>query len=540
MSERLESNYMGLSLTTPCQSPGAPALFSLSLQGRRKAYLHRQGQACFDVHLKCAMHACMEVTSKTRFLIVILLTTLLSACATTKTMPIAKPGVPVITQVPAMSLVPGTSADMNTPGYWIGQHPDPDRQVMTYTEIAAFNAQTLKNDNSIADIATFNDTVSGEKLKAELSARLGFIKVSGYYLAGGKQPDKTWWKRLKDNLNLGAIESQVTVRFGLITGFSDQRALPLTQGLYRKDSNLSLDRLQENTLDIAAPVAVLHQSRDGLWLYVAAATTRGWVRADRVALCEHDILKDYIWSEKIAIVTAANADIFADENLRIFVGRVQMGAKLTVLEDSDAKKFRVLVPTRNQDGTCTMKAAYVQTSEARLGYLPYTPRAIINQAFKLLHTPYGWGGQFGEQDCSRFLQEVFATVGLILPRNSAQQALVGRLIYANPKKGAVGDKLTILSQHAIPALTILYMNGHIMLFLGFVDGKPYIIHDLWGYNIDKSTIAVVNRVVVTQINLGKGSSGSLLDKINTIRVLDTSSALPTATPDNQEIPISPG
>ena len=213
-----------------------------------------------------------------------------------------------------------------------------------------------------------------------------------------------------------------------------------------------------------------------------------------------------------------------------------MGAKLAVLEDSDSKKFRVSVPTRNQNGTCTMKAAYVQTSEANMGYLPYTPRTIIYQAFKLLHTPYGWGGQFGEQDCSRFLQEVFATVGLILPRNSSQQARIGRLIYTNPKKGSAGDKLAILSHQAIPALTVLYMNGHIMLFLGFVDGKPYIIHDLWGYNIDKSTIAVVNRVVVTQINLGNGSSGSLLDKINTIRVLDTSSALPPPTPANTPTP----
>ena len=262
------------------------------------------------------MHACMEIFPKTRFLIVILLTTLLSGCATIKTMATAKPGVPVISQVPSLALVPGTSAAMNTPGYWIGQHPDPDRLVMTDTEIAAFNAQTIKTDGGIADIANFSDTVSGEKLKSEISSQLSSIKASGYYLASGKQPDKTWWKRLKDNLNMDAIEPEVKVRFGLITCFSDHRTLPLTQGLYRKDRNLSIDRLQDNTLDIAAPVGVLHQSRDGLWLYVAAATTRGWVRAESVAVCEHDILKDYVQAEKMAIVTAANADIFADENLQ--------------------------------------------------------------------------------------------------------------------------------------------------------------------------------------------------------------------------------
>ncbi|MEN6337094.1 MAG: NlpC/P60 family protein, partial [Phycisphaerales bacterium] len=171
-------------------------------------------------------------------------------------------------------------------------------------------------------------------------------------------------------------------------------------------------------------------------------------------------------------------------------------------------------------GDCVLKTAYIQRADASLGYLPYTPRTILNQAFKLLNTPYGWGGLFGEQDCSRFIQEVFATVGLVLPRNSSEQARVGRLIYANAEAGSAQEKIAALREQAVPALTLLRTSGHIMLFLGFVDGRPYILHDLWGYSVDESTVAVVNRVAVTPADLGNSSSGTLLDHVNTIRVLD--------------------
>ncbi len=42
----------------------------------------------------------------------------------------------------------------------------------------------------------------------------------------------------------------------------------------------------------------------------------------------------------------------------------------------------------------------------------------------MLNQPYGWGDMYGEQDCSRFLQMVFATVGIMLPRDSKDQAQV--------------------------------------------------------------------------------------------------------------------
>jgi hypothetical protein len=409
---------------------------------------------------------------------------------------------------------------MNTAGFWIGQHPDPDRIVMTPAQIAAMNVQTMRTESSLEDIVNFDASLSGLKLKAEILHSLKWTRYGGFFLDTGRKPDAAWWDRLEKNLNLDAITSEVSVRFGMISALCDQRALPLTEGLYRENLNLNFDRLQYNTLDIALPVAILHESRDGQWFYVASTSTRGWVRSAYVGLCSREAMRSYSMVSRIAVITSAKADIFTDENLRIYHGRVPMGAKLPVLGPNDSFKVRVAVPRRNPDGTGTMMSAYVLTRDLHIGFLPYTARTIIDQAFKLLHTPYGWGGQFGEQDCSRYLQQIFSCVGLILPRNSTQQSHIGRPIYKNDKKGMNAEKRTVLKELAIPALTLLRPSGHIMLFLGWVDDTPYVIHSLWGYNHGKDTMIVVNRIAVTRIDLGDGPSGSYLDRINTMRVLD--------------------
>jgi hypothetical protein len=157
------------------------------------------------------------------------------------------------------------------------------------------------------------------------------------------------------------------------------------------------------------------------------------------------------------------------------------------------------------------------------GYLPFTARHIIQQAFELLNEPYGWGGVYGEQDCSRFVQEVFATVGIILPRNSSRQAGVGNLIGKFRKGASKAEKLYALSKKAISGITLLYLKGHIMLFMGMKDNQPYAVHAAWAYREPAprgDVIRVINRVALTDLSLGAGTKrGSLLKRLRTMRVI---------------------
>ena len=181
---------------------------------------------------------------------------------------------------------------------------------------------------------------------------------------------------------------------------------------------------------------------------------------------------------------------------------------------------QVQLPCRGDDGRLRVCRGYISGKEVSNGFLPYTPRNIIYQSFACLNAPYGWGGMHGDQDCSRFVNAIFATVGLRLPRNSSAQAKVGVSLGEFDDHGGVPEKLDILHHRAEAGATLLYLNGHIMLYLGEMAAEPYVIHALWGYGDsggNRSQIRVTNAVRVTSLSLGAGSvKGSLLERLKTI------------------------
>ena len=183
----------------------------------------------------------------------------------------------------------------------------------------------------------------------------------------------------------------------------------------------------------------------------------------------------------------------------------------------------IMLPIRNEDGSVRFSTGYIQIKDTHDGFLAYTPRNIIEQAFELLNTPYGWGGMYGEQDCSAFLQEIFSTVGIHLPRNSSAQAKVGKLLGEFDKNVSSAKKLEVLSKDAVGGATILSLKGHIMLFLGTFGGRAYTIHETWGYREHgwwRDRVRVLNRVVVSDLSLGEGShKGSLLERLLSVRMV---------------------
>jgi cell wall-associated NlpC family hydrolase len=141
----------------------------------------------------------------------------------------------------------------------------------------------------------------------------------------------------------------------------------------------------------------------------------------------------------------------------------------------------------------------------------------------MLHQPYGWGGMYGAQDCSRFLQEVYATVGIELPRDSKDQIQAGELLAAWEGNASTADKQRLLEKSAVGGVTVLGMKGHIMIYLGAVDGRAYAVHGVWAYRRPgrgDDAVVVLNRVVVSDLTLGEGSKrGSLLERLNMVKMM---------------------
>ncbi len=119
----------------------------------------------------------------------------------------------------------------------------------------------------------------------------------------------------------------------------------------------------------------------------------------------------------------------------------------------------------------------------------------------MLGEPYAWGGmRLGRpgRDCSSFVQDVWGTAGVRLPRNTGQQEMIGQTVVAFEPFEAPEVRAARLIAQGAPG-DLLLMDGHVMLYLGEVDGRPYAIHDLWQYRHPDGSLTLAGAVVVSDL-----------------------------------------
>jgi hypothetical protein len=423
----------------------------------------------------------------------------------------------------APTLLPGTERHMKTAGFWISSHPFPDKIILSHDEIQSLNSYIENELELTKDITKLPSPYFRDDLISLLDKDLDRYKQRNFYVKDSTKAGSRFYQKMKENMNRGAIPPEITVRYGLISHFADQRVLPTKENLYAKPNNIDFDELQNSALDVGTPVAVLHKSLDGRWYYVIDELYHGWIEAEKIAICSLDELKSFINPSRFVVVTNSKGDLFRNATLTDHFDYVRMGVRFPLSRKKNDGVIQIVLPVRKKDGNVSFEAGYIREDVIHEGHLPYTPRTIIEQAFKMLNEPYGWGGMYGEQDCSRFIQEIFATVGISLPRNSSKQSQVGVLISEYSENSPEEIKLKTITGEVTGGITLLYLKGHIMLFLGVLDGHPYAIHETWGYRQKVwwgSIVRVINRVAVTDLSLSKESKkGSYLKRVITIRVI---------------------
>jgi hypothetical protein len=294
-------------------------------------------------------------------------------------------------------------------------------------------------------------------------------------------------------MNLNSFYTKnITTRYALTVNYTNQKIIPTELSLLKKSSQIHFDRNQNSALDIATPIAILHSSKDGLWHYGVGPTSSGWVRSQDIAFGDRDEILDYLDSKNFVVTTATKTPLIIQGKYHDYM---RMGVQLPSLITIDDMTM-VMIPQRNNEGKLLLSNATVKTENVHKGYLPYTARTILTQAFKFLNAPYGWGGMYGEQDCSKFLQEIYATTGIYLPRNSGSQSEAGE---AKIELAGLAQKAKhhILKSSALEGVSILHLKGHIVLYLGEYKGEPYIIHTVWG---SSSKHFALGRTAVTSLN----------------------------------------
>ncbi|MDD5722159.1 MAG: SH3 domain-containing protein [Syntrophales bacterium] len=426
----------------------------------------------------------------------------------------------------APTLLPGTQRAMKIAGFWEGRHPFPDKLILDSKGINRLNLYVQDALELTHDITRLPYPLPRDYILSKTNEITDYYVGLSLYHEDGSRITHRFYEEMKARMDLISLPSGIDTRYGLVVRYTDQRVFPTSEAAYAKSHDIDFDELQNSALDIGTPVAVVHASLDGKWFYVMDPLNAGWVPVEAVALCSLDDLKKFIGAEPFAVVTRPKGEVFLDSGMRAYYDYARMGVRLPIREESRDGIAVIRLPLRGEDGSLSEQAGYIREDDIHQGYLPYTPRTIIRQAFELINAPYGWGGMYGEQDCSRFVQEIFATVGVSLPRNSSKQSQVGDLLGEYPGNTAKETKLDILSRKAIGGCTLLYLRGHIMLFLGTIEGTPYAIHSTWGYREPLwwgERTRVINRVAVTNLSLGEGSKkGSYLERLRSIRLISFS------------------
>ena len=417
--------------------------------------------------------------------------------------------------------VPFVCAEMRQPDFWIARHPEPDRVVMTPAQITAFN-QGLRGQGLTEDLAALPSFLPGKKIAAEMDGlALGLFRRE-LFRRDGTLGDADLFAALTKAVALDALPEQVRVRYAFTVVFTDQRLVPTDEPLYETPGDVHFDQVQNSGLDPATPVVVLHQSADGVWLFVKDGISSGWVKRGQIAFCDRASWLKAFDQHKSAVVVSARAPIYLDETLSMPSAIARMGSRF-MLKRIKAGVVEVLYPLQHPDGRARFVSAFIAARDIMPGFLPYTPRMVMTQAFKLLDAPYGWGDMNGDQDCSRFIHMVLATMGLDLPRNSGEQGHSGVALGDFGPGDDAQARFALISQKGVGALTLLRLKGHIMLYLGRDKDRLYALHAMWAYRekgLQGDVPVILGRVLVSDLSLGEGSSkGSLLQRVVSVRYL---------------------
>lgn len=417
-------------------------------------------------------------------------------------------------------LLTSTTPEQLTPEYWINKLPNPDEVIKTPEELEFFNQEIRSIVRDEIDVFAVPQKRSGKPVREQLELEFKTLKNRKFFGVDDQYINKSLFDTtIGPVMQVDKVPDSINVRYGAAVAAASVRALPTDVKMLEEKADYEFDQLQFTLIKLWTPVAILHTSSDGRWYYIQAPYTRGWVRSKDIAVFSgRDELKKFAKSPKFLCVTGESIPVFLGPELQTYSLKPSMGTRLP-LAGVLPNAYAVLLPVRGSAGKVSFVKGYVdKRSDVSVGYLPYTQRNIIRQAFKLLGARYGWGGMYNGRDCSGFTHDVFLSLGLDMPRNSKGQGYVGtQLGHFTPY--ADGDAKVEALKIARPGLTLLRMPMHLMIYLGQDRGHFWVIHSTWAERYDMNSDAKnrINQVVVSDLTLnGKSYLGSLFHRIISI------------------------
>jgi cell wall-associated NlpC family hydrolase len=314
---------------------------------------------------------------------------------------------------------------------------------------------------------------------------------------------KKWIRKLLANAQL---DNYPNAGFMAITiDNADLRVLPTYKPSFISFNYLHrgypFDRLQESLIAANTPLFISHMTRDKAWVLAETPYAIGWLQSTHVALVDADFIK--AWERgQYAVIIKDKTPVYDDQ--RKFLFESSLGSLFPAMEEK-GESIKVLVAVADINKRAVIRNATVLKETAVLKPLKMTPLNLARMANELIDEPYGWGGMYGNRDCSAMIKDLFAPFGLWLPRNSADQAREGGT-FIDLQNLSPEEKEGMIVKRGIPYLTLIWKKGHIMLYIGNQQGKALVFHNFWSVQtismLGRRERTIVGHAAITTLHPG--------------------------------------
>jgi cell wall-associated NlpC family hydrolase len=293
------------------------------------------------------------------------------------------------------------------------------------------------------------------------------------------------------------------IQNAIIIHATDARLLPTQipsySDVHKPGSFYPFDNFQDAYIAAGTPVKIIHQSQDKAWDFVLIedSTFGDWIPAEDIANVNPEFIKN--WQHNMGYISVKSDDIYL-VNQHARMGEIYPVNKIS------ADTLHINIVSKDINGNAVIQEAHINKNNTYTLPLTTTPKNIATIANQFIGHPYGWGGMYGYRDCSSTTKNIFAYFGIWLPRDSALQKKLGGLDI-NLDHLSDTEKQKVILQKAVPFLSLIYLPGHIVIYVGEKDNTLYVFQDMWGLRtfrpFQSTGRMIVGKTVITPITFGK-------------------------------------
>lgn len=297
-------------------------------------------------------------------------------------------------------------------------------------------------------------------------------------------PD-SWKQQVRENAMTSVDSGYRPSGRGIAVRETLVRVLPTADPAYddprQAGQGYPFDNLQMSSVRPGTPVYVLAASRDRRWKYVLSPTVTGWVHSEDIAAVDQQFVTEWLRLAGKNLGAFIKGPVFVhEEGQYYFTARP---GTLLPFRNTQPGFFNVTVPVRKSDGSAQIRQVSLWKDEFIAMPWKMTPGNIAVLMKSMSGRPYGWGNYNFYNDCSAEMRSLMMPFGIFLPRNSAAQIQAAARV-VDLSQEDTRARLRYLTEHGRPFTTLVYIPGHIMLYIGnaVINGQnvPMTYQNIWG------------------------------------------------------------